>query len=217
MDENELKEKVKQLREDSPKRNFSQAIDLIVTLRDLNLKNPDEQLNFYANLSHGLGKKMKVGAFVGPEMKEKAEEVCDTVVPQEEFDKYKDKKKAKKLADEHDYFIAQADIMPKVATAFGKVLGPRGKMPNPKLGSVLPGKAPLEPVYQKLQNTISVTAKNSPMVQVKVGKEDMKDDHIVDNISQVYNQILNNLPKDRSNVNKVLLKLTMSKPVEVDL
>ena len=46
-----------------------------------------------------------------------------------EFDKYKEKKELRNLVREHDFFIANAKLMPSVATAFGKALGPAGKMP----------------------------------------------------------------------------------------
>lgn len=208
-------EAIKKLREHN--RNFSQSFDLIVNLRDLNMKNPDEQLDFFVMLNKGVGKKMKVAALVGPELQERAQGVVDLVISQTDFDKYKDKKEAKKLADEYDYFIAQADIMPKVATVFGRVFGPRGKMPNPKLGSVLPGKAPVEPLYERLQKTVRIQAKKSPNVQVKIGNEAMKDEELAENVTQVFNQVLTNLPKERSNVKRVLLKTTMGQPVELDI
>jgi large subunit ribosomal protein L1 len=215
MEKLKINEALTKLRED--KKKFSQSFDLIVNLRDLNIKNPEEQLDFFASVPRGLGKKVKVVALVGPELKERAEGVVDLVISQTEFDNYTDKKVAKKLAAEYDYFIAQADIMPRVATVFGRTFGPRGKMPNPKLGSVLPGKAPVEPLYERLQKTVKVQAKKSPNVQVKVGTEDMKDEDLVENITQVFNQILSHLPKEKSNIKRVLLKKTMSTPVELDL
>ncbi|MFT4260977.1 MAG: 50S ribosomal protein L1 [Candidatus Woesearchaeota archaeon] len=215
MEKLNVKDAIKKLREHN--RNFSQSFDLIVNLRDLNMKNPEEHLDFFVILNKGLGKKMKVAALVGPELQERAQGVVDLVVSQTDFDKYKDKKETKKLADEYDYFIAQADIMPKVATVFGRVFGPRGKMPNPKLGSVLPGKAPVEPLYERLQKTVRIQAKKSPNVQVKIGNEAMKDEELAENVTQVFNQVLTNLPKERSNVKRVLLKTTMGQPVELDI
>lgn len=215
MDKKTVESALKELKEKSPKRNFVQSVDLIVTFRDLNLKNPEEQVDFFASLPHSTGKKARVAAIVGPELYDKAKEVCDTVITQEDFEKYKDKKEAKKLANSHDYFIAQADIMPKVAGAFGRVLGPRNKMPNPKLGSVLPAKGQVEPLYVKLQSTARITAKKSPMIQVKVGNASMKDSDVVENALQVFNQVVHHLPRENSNVKDVYLKLTMSKPVKI--
>ena len=216
MNKESIEKTIKELRETSKKRKFSQAFDLIVTLKDLNLKNINDQVDFFATLPHTTGKKIKVAALVGPELKEKATKVCDTVISQAEFDKYKDKKVAKKLANEHDFFIAQAEIMPKVAAAFGRILGPRNKMPNPKLGSVVPGKGQVEPLYERLQKTVRITAKKAPMIQIKVGSESMDDSEIIENILTIHNQIVHHLPKENSNVRQTLLKLTMSKPIKIE-
>jgi large subunit ribosomal protein L1 len=216
MNKEQVKKALSELKENSKKRNFKQSIDLIFTFRDLNLKNPEEQLDFSITLNHGIGKKVRVAALTGPEMADNAKKVCDLVITQADFDKYKDKKEAKKLASNYDYFIGQADIMPKIAGAFGRFLGPRNKMPNPKLGTILPGKAPVEPVYGKLQKTVRVVAKKSPMAQVKIGSEAMNEDEVIDNILTVYNQVIHHLPKEKSNLKGAYLKLTMSKPVKLE-
>ncbi|MCF7866866.1 50S ribosomal protein L1 [Candidatus Woesearchaeota archaeon] len=216
MDKETTQKIISELRENSKKRKFSQSFDLIVTLKDLNLKNPEEQVEFYTELPHALGKKVKVAALVGPELKERAEGIVDTIIAQDDFAEFKDKKLAKKLAKDHDFFIAQAEIMPKVAAAFGRVLGPRNKMPNPKLGSILPAKGSVEPLYKKLQKTVRISGKKAPMLQVKVGTEDMKDEDIIENITTAYNQIEHHLPKEKGNVKYVLLKLTMSKPIKIE-
>ena len=216
MKKESIKQAIEELRKPEHKKKFSQSFDLIVNLKDLNLKNPEEQVDFFTSLKNSTSK-IKVAALVGQELSDSAK-VCDKVIKQTEFDEYKkDPKKAKKLANEYDFFVAQADIMPKVAQSFGRVLGTRGKMPNPKLGTIIPGKASVEPVYKKLQNTVRITAKKTPVIQVKIGKEDMTDEQIIENALLVYDQIINHLPKERSNVKNALLKLTMSKPVKLEL
>lgn len=127
----------------------------------------------------------------------------------------KDKKAVKKLAAEYDFFIAQANIMPKVATVFGRVLGPRGKMPNPKAGCVVPPKASLAPLYEKLQNMVRIKAKDKPIVMAVVGDQSLKDEELADNILYAYNQIAHHLPKEEHNIKDAFIKLTMSKPVKI--
>ena len=206
---------ITELRKSDNKKKFAQSFDLIINLKDLNLKNPEEQVDFFTSLKYSTSK-IKVAALVGQELSDSAK-ICDKVIKQTEFDNYKDKKTAKKLATEYDFFIAQADIMPKVAQAFGRVLGTRGKMPNPKLGSILPGKAPVEPLYKKLQSTVRLTAKKTPVIQVKIGNENMKDEEIIENALIIYDQIIHHLPKERSNIKNAMLKLTMSKPIKIDI
>ena len=215
MDEKTVSKALADLRENAKERKFSQAVELIVNLKDINLKNPDEQVEFFANVPSPMGKK-KICAIVDGELLEEAKKYCDTVITVSELpDLAKDKKKVKALASEHDYFIAQANIMGKVAGAFGRVLGPRGKMPNPKAGCVVPPKANLGPLYDRLQKTMKISAKKFPVIQLKVGSVDMKDEDISKNIMYFYNQIEHHLPKERHNVKGALLKLTMSKPIKV--
>jgi len=208
---------VNKLKQDSKKRGFKQNIDLIVTLQGLNLKKTEDQMEFFAMLPHGRGKPARVCALIGAELKEEATKVCDKVILQEEFVEYiNDKKKAKKLASEYQFFIAQANIMAQIAGAFGKVFGPRGKMPNPKAGCVVPPKAALKPLYDKLQKTVKVSAKLQPQVQCRVGNEEDSEANIVENIDSLYTQILQHLPQHDENIKQVYLKLTMSKPVKVE-
>jgi len=213
MDKKSIIQALQQIKSD--KRNFKQSIDLIINLRDIDLKKTEQHVDIYARTNHSLGKKQRIAAFVGPEMREDAKKVVDTVITPDEFAGYKDKKKVKKLATSYDYFIAQANIMAQVAKTFGKVLGTRGKMPNPKAGCVVPPKANLEPLYQKLQQTVRLKAKTMPAVQCMVGKEDMPDEEVADNIQTIINQLTHALPNHENNIAKVMVKLTMGKVVEI--
>jgi len=216
MNKEDFKKAFDIINKNSQKRNFKQSYELIVTLKELNLKKPEEQVDFYAALHYGIGKKITVCALVGPELIGQAKESCDMAVVLDDFEKYqKDKKALKKLAKENDYFIAQANIMPKVAASFGRVLGPKGKMPNPKAGCIVPPNANIKPLYDKLQKTIKVSAKTALMIQAMVGKEGMDEKEIMDNILTLYDQIIHHTPKGALNVRHVLLKMTMGKPFRV--
>ena len=216
MDKKNILSAIKELKEKN-KRNFKQTFDLIITLKDLNLKKTEDQIDFFAQLHYPKGKKTIVCALVGPELKASAKEACDFSVVVDEFDKYaKNPKEVKKLAEKCDFFIAQADIMPKVAAAFGKVLGKRGRMPNPKAGCVVPPNANLKILVERLQKTVRLTAKTSLMVQAMVGKEDGNEDQVIDNILTVYDAVIHHTLRGKNNINKVLLKLTMSKPVKIN-
>jgi large subunit ribosomal protein L1 len=210
MNEQSIIEILKELRSLS-KRNFTQTVELIVNLKEINLKNPDEQVEFFALTPNPFGKR-QICAIVAGELIDEAKKVCDFTITQAELSEYqKDKKKTKKLAEEYDYFIAQADIMGKVAGAFGRVFGPRGKMPNPKAGSVVPPKGSLGPLYDRLQKTIKISAKKFPVIQIPVGKEDMSDEDLARNILYFYDQIEHHLPRERHNIKGALIKFTMTK------
>lgn len=214
MEKEKITKTIKEARGNSKKRNFTQTVDLIATLKDLNLKKPEEQVDSFIEIPHKRGRDIKVCALVGAELKEQAEKVCDKVITQDDFPNY-EKKDQKKLANSYDFFVAQANIMQQIAKTFGRVFGPRGKMPNPKAGCVVPPKANLKQLYDKLQKTVRVQVKTKPMIQIPVGKEDMNDEEIAENISTIYSTLTHNLPKEENNVKSIMVKLTMGKPARV--
>src|SRR3989344_4518512 len=180
MDKKEILNTLELVREFSKKRSFSQNVDLIINL-DIDYKtNP---IDLYTQLPVKRTKKLKICALIDKDLSSQAKGIFDTIILKEEFEKYKNNKKLlKNLAKDHAFFVAQADIMPQIATAFGKVLGPRGKMPNPKAGCVIPPKiANLKPIYDKLQNTLKLSAKVEPIIKCSIGQEDMKDEDLAEN------------------------------------
>ncbi len=211
MNKEQATETLKKIKETSQKRKFTQSYDLIINLRDIDLKKTDQAVNFFVTLHYSKGKKTKVCALVGPELLPQAKEVCDLAISVDDFPKYQDKKQARKLAQDYDFFIAQATIMPKVAAAFGRVLGPKGKMPNPKTGCVVPPNANLKPLYEKLKKTAKLQTKNDPIIHTVVGNEAMKDEEIIDNIMMIYDSLTHQLPSGKNNIRSVFLKLTMGK------
>jgi len=214
MNKEQLTEALKNLKESS-KRNFNQTIDLIINLKGIDLKKTEHQVNTFVTLHYSTGKKIKICALVGPELLSQAKEVCDNAVSIDEFPKYTQKKDIRKLANDYDYFIAQATIMPQIAKAFGRFFGPKGKMPNPKAGCVVPPNANLNPLYQKLQKTIKLQTKNDAIIQCGIGKQDSKDEEVIDNALTIYDALIHVLPNEKHNIKNVLIKLTMSKPVKI--
>lgn len=204
---------ITELNKERKQRNFAQSVDIIINLKDIDLKKTENQVEFFTSLPHGYGKDVKLCALVGPELKESAA-VFDEVIAVEDFAKV-DKKKAKELAGKYKFFIAQANVMPKVAQAFGRVLGPRGKMPNPKAGCVVPPKTNLDALKEKLEKTVKVSAKAKPVIQIAVGTDAMSETQIAENINAVYEQLIHNLPNGENQVSSIFVKYTMSKPVKL--
>ena len=108
IDQKNITQALKELRNNSTttKRKFDESVEVIINLKNINIKNPEEKLDYFFQLKHPI-KKVKVCALIGPEMIDDAKKNCDTVIVSNEFDSYKqDVKKIKKLAKEHDFFIA---------------------------------------------------------------------------------------------------------------
>ncbi len=215
MDKESILELIKEIREKEKKRNFVQTFDLIINLRNIDIKNPEEKIDMFIQLPHGKGKKNKICALVDIDLLSEAKDTCDKVIQKNEFPRFKGKRELKKLAKEYDFFIGEATIMPQIAATFGKVFGPLGKMPNPKAGCVVPPKAPLKQICERLRNTVRLITKNEATIKVPVGNEAMKDEEIAENIITVYNSIVGKLPQEKANIKNMLLKLTMGKPYQI--
>jgi len=188
------------------KKKFEQTADLIINLKSFDIKR--ENVSVFVTLPHK-PKEIKTCAFLNAKSK-----ITDTIT-KPEFEFYKNKKKAKKLAKEYDFFIAHGSLMPLVAGTFGKYLGAAGKMPSPQLGIIVnENDAEIKKITEKAEKTLRVRTKE-PCIKVIVGKENMKDEDMADNILAIYNAVLNALPRKKDNIRNVLIKFTMSKPEKI--
>jgi large subunit ribosomal protein L1 len=199
---------IKKLRETSEKKNFDQTVDIIVNLKQFDVRR--EAFNIFIQLPNKIKDSKVLGFF------EKDSKVINTI-KKEEFPRYKEKKDIKKLVRDYDFFVSNAKLMPAVATSFGRVLGPFGKMPSPQLG-ILPTEDDkiVEAVVNKINLSVRVKVKE-PSIKASIGKQSMGDEKLEQNAVAFYNKIVDNLPKKIDNVRNVKIKLTMSKPVTVEL
>lgn len=204
----ELEKTLEELRKNLKKRKFNQTIDLIVNLKNIDVRK--ESVNAVISLPHKI-KDKKVCGFLT-----KKSDLVTTVL-QTDFQKYKDKKALKQLVKNHDFFIASAPLMPKVATTFGKVLGPAGKMPSPQLG-ILPQEndSAIKETLNKISKSLKIRTKE-PSIKISIGKESMDNKDIIENIKTAHKAILNALPRKKENVKNTLLKFTMSKPLKIEI
>jgi len=123
----------------------------------------------------------------------------------------------KKLVKKFDFFIAEASLMPKVATTFGRVLGPAGKMPSPHLGILLNvNEKSINELKEKIFKSIKVRTKEAS-IKFAIGKQSMKDEEIIENIMTIYDAIVKEMPRDKENVKNLEIKFTMTKPVKINI
>jgi len=203
----DLKKALVELRKEKA-RKFDQTVDLILNLQKLDLKKTT--INLFVNVPHK-AKEKRIAAFLETQNKN-----VDTIT-EADFKKYSDKKVLKGLVKKYDFFISQASLMPKVAAAFGRVLGPSGKMPSPQLGILMNvNDKTIEEIKKKIDNSVKVKLKESS-IKVPVGKQSMKDEDLIENVIAVYNASVKALPRDLENIKNLEIKFTMTKPQKIKL
>lgn len=217
MDSKILLQSLGKVRELGQGKKFKQTFDFIVNLKNLDIKKQEGKVDIFVQLPHGRGKPVKICAFVDDSLVIEAKKIFDNVVEFKEFPNYaKDKRRMRKLAREYDFFVAQANLMPQIAQVFGKFLGPKGRMPNPKVGCVIPPKIALQPIVDRLRNTVRLITKSEPILKCSVGIETMSDKDISENVMVAYNAVMNALPQKENNLKSVIIKLSMGAPVKVE-
>jgi len=202
----QLKNALVELRK-GKERKFNQTVDLIVNLQKFEIKK--HNINLFVTVAHKI-KDKKIAGFLESKNKN-----IDTIT-KDEFKKYvTDKKLIKNLVKKYDFFIAQGSLMPKVASTFGRVLGPAGKMPSPQLGIILNADdKTIEELKKKINTTVKIKVKE-PSIKLSIGKQAMKDEEIIENALVIYNAILKEMPRDKENIKNIELKFTMTKPVKM--
>lgn len=202
---------VEEAREKSTDRNFTQTFDLSVSIRNLDLSHPENRINEEISLPNGTGKSQKVAIFAEGELAERAREAgADRIFSRDELKELgDDKTRAKKIADEFSSFLAQSDLMPIVGQELGPVLGPRGKMPE----AVPPTEDPTDEI-EASRSTVLVRMRENPVANLPVGNEEMSDEEVTENIESVLDFVTSQLPKGPRQIESVVIKTTMGKPVE---
>ena len=194
---------------DSPERNFRETVDLAINLRDLDLADPNNRVDESIVLPSGTGQDTQIVVFAEGETALRAEDVADQVLDGDDLeDLGDDDNAAKDLADETDFFIAEANLMQDIGRYLGTVLGPRGKMPTP----LQPDDDVVETV-NRMKNTVQVRSGERRTFHTRVGAENMDADAIADNIDVILRRLFTDLEKGPQNIDTVYVKTTMGPAV----
>jgi len=215
MDKKDFLKAIKKAKESSKKRKFTQSVDFFISLKNVDLKKPEDRISLVVKLPHDKQKKPKICAFVDKSMIVEARKVFDHAILDEQLPTFTPKE-AKKIASTYDYFVAAGSLMTKVASSFGKFLAPKGKMPDPKFGAVLPPKSDLTKVRDNFSKLVKIDVKKSPSIHTMIGMEDMKDEDLADNAFAVFSEVKKALPRENQQIKRSYLKLTMGKSIRVE-
>jgi len=119
------------------------------------------------------------------------------------------KKDAKGLAREYDFFLADTALMPRIGRVLGQFLGPRGKIPTP-----VPPNAQIETMINRMRGAVRVRSRGSLGVSARVGDRKLPDAEIADNILAMIQAVQKKLPNGDKNIKTVAVKTSMGKPVK---
>ena len=204
---------VKKVLDDSKKlkRNFNQNIDLVINLKNVDLNIPKNRIDEEIILPNGRGKEAKVALFASGELAIKSKKHVDLLIKPEEIeDLADDKKKFKKIADVHDFFIAEAPLMPTIGKTLGVILGPRGKMPKP-----VPPQIDITGIVKNLRSTVVLRSKANKTFHTIAGKEEMNKEKIAENIDTIIKRLESKLERGQMNISSVYVKTTMGPSVRI--
>lgn len=192
-------------------RKFKQKVDIVINLKNVDMNDAKNRIEDEIMLPHGKGDVAKIAIFASGDLALKSKSHVDLVIKPEEIGELaKDKKKFKKMADEYDFFIAEAPLMPTIGKTLGVVLGPRGKMPKP-----VPPQIDITNIAKNLRNTIRVRSKTSRALHASVGKEEMPVEQIADNIDAIVKRVTSKLEQGRMNIGSIYVKTTMGPSIRI--
>jgi large subunit ribosomal protein L1 len=195
----------------APERKFPETVELSINLKELDLTVPKNRIEDEIPLPSGRGRAVRIALFGTPEMCQKVKGVADRVLTPVEFEElFKDKKAAKRLVSEVDFFLAEAPLMPTIGKRLGVVLGPRGKMPRP----VPPGSDPTN-LIQALKRSIRIRSKGNRTFHAAVGLRSMPPADLAKNVDAVLTRVLAKLEQGRTNIDSVYVKTTMGPAVRL--
>ncbi len=197
---------INKLSETKEKRNFTQTIDLVISLKGIDLKKPESKFSEDVILPHGRGRDAKIVVF-----SDNLENLDAEILSSSDVQKYTTSKKmTRKLANKTDFFLSEAPLMPLIGKSMGQILSPRNKMPKVLSGDV-------NSLVKNYKRMVRIAVKSSPVIQCFIGREDMNENQLAENIEAVLKFFETKLPRGRQNIGKVLIKYTMGKPVKIEV
>jgi large subunit ribosomal protein L1 len=192
-----------------PERKFDETVEIHFNL-GLNVRHADQQLRGTLMLPHGTGKEVKIAVFAEGDKAKEAEDAGADVVGSADL-----AKQIEEGFDDFDVAIATPDQMGNVGK-LGRILGPRGKMPNPKTGTVTMdvGKAVTDAKAGKLEYRTDRGAN----VHVSIGRRSFEERALVENYASLMDEIMRAKPAAAKGryIRRITLTTTMGPGIHID-
>ena len=189
---------------------FDESVEVHIRT-GLNVRHADEQLRGTIALPYGLGKDVKIAVFARGDKAKEAEEAGADVVGAEDL---ADRVQNEGFTD-FDVAIATPDMMPVVGR-LGRILGPQGKMPNPKVGTVTMDVA--KAVEESKAGKVEYRTDRTAIVHMNIGKTSFPDEHLLANYQAIIEELIRAKPSAAKGkyLRSVVLAATMGPGIKVD-
>jgi len=214
--ESSLMEAIEKAKKAGKPRNFKQSMELIINIRDVDLRKPENRIYEVIELPHGRGDKpSKICVIAGPALASEAKKIpeIDRVIEREELETLiGNKRLANKIASQYDFFLVEPALMGLAARALGAALGGRGKRPQP-----IPQGTNLAELAKSLKKSVAINVRKNPQAMCLIGTEDMDSKLLAENAAAVLSKIADKLERKFRNIQSVYVKKTMGEPVKVEL
>ncbi len=211
--EEKISEAIKNAIEGAPERKFVESLDIAFTIKDVDLKNPNNRIQEEIRLPNGRGKAIKIAMFAASDAAQKAKAAGIHVIDPSEIEELgKNKGTAKKLANSYDFFLSEVPHMGLIGRYLGVVLGPRGKMPRPVPPVVDPSV-----IANGLQSTTVIKSRDKITFQASFGTRAQSHEELLKNAMEVYTRVTSKLERGIGNIRSLYIKTTMGPASRIEV
>ncbi len=191
------------------KAKFDESVEVHIKT-GLNVRHADEQLRGTIALPNGLGKEVKIAVFAQGDKVKEAEDAGADIVGGEDL-----AKQIQEGFDDFDIAIATPDMMPIVGR-LGRILGPSGKMPNPRVGTVTMDLA--KAIEESKAGKVEYRTDRNAIVHLVIGKRDFDQQKLLENYAAVIEEIIRAKPSAAKGryLKSVTFASTMGPGIRVD-
>ena len=211
--EEKISEAIKNAIEGAPERKFVESLDIAFTIRDVDLKNPNNRIQEEIRLPNGRGKDVKVAMFAASDAAQKAKAAGIHVIDPSEIEELgKNKGTAKKLANSYDFFLSEVPHMGLIGRYLGVVLGPRGKMPRPVPPTLDPSI-----IAAGLKSTVIVKSGDKMTFHAAIGTASQSQEELSANAMEIFNRVISKLERGVGNIRSLYIKTSMGPAQRIEV
>ena len=211
--EEKISQAIKDALENSPERKFVESVDISFTIKDVDLKNPNNRIKEEVRLPSGRGKELKIAMFAAGEAATKAKDAGIHVITPQEIEELGGKKgKAKKIANSYDFFLSEVPHMGLIGRYLGVVLGPRGKMPRPVPPTLDPSV-----IAAGLKSTVIVKSGDKMTFHAAIGTAKQSHEELSANAMEIFNRVISKLERGVGNIRSLYIKTSMGPAQRIEV